>query len=77
MPLPGHFSAVINTLTVLTLTDVAGQIIYLKNFDTPYQFEDEIVSVCEVKRIDGSEYDQHIRAYGAPVFSLSYDELPK
>ncbi|MDG2516015.1 helix-turn-helix transcriptional regulator, partial [Sphingobium yanoikuyae] len=43
------------TLTVLTLTDVAGQIIYLKNFDTPYQFEDEIVSVCEVKRIDGSE----------------------
>lgn len=65
------------TLTVLTLADIEGQVIYLKNFDTPYQLDDEIVSVCEVKRIDKAEYEQHIRAYGAPVFSLSYDEMPK
>lgn len=65
------------TLTVLTLTDVGGQTIHLKNFDTPYHLDDEIVSVCEVKRIDEAEYDQHMRAYGAPVFSLSYDDLPR
>lgn len=65
------------TLTVLSLTDITGQTIHLKNFDTPYHLDDEIVSVCEVKRIDEAEYDQHLRAYGAPVFCLSYDDLPR
>ncbi len=65
------------TLTVLKLADVDGQTIHLKNFDTPYHSDDGIVSICEVKRINKVEYEQHIHAYGAPVFCLSYDELPK
>lgn len=64
------------TLTVLTFEDAAGQSIHLKNFDTPHLIDDdEIVTICETRRIEKTAYDEHILTYGGPVFSLSYEDL--
>lgn len=63
------------TLTVLEVQDAEGETFYLKNFDTPHVIDKEIISVCEIKRISQSEYDKHLKTYGSPVFSMSFDEL--
>lgn len=64
------------TLTVLAFKNAAGQMVHLKNFDTPYLLDDdEIVTICETRRIEKIAYDEHIMTYGSPVFFLSYDEL--
>lgn len=64
------------TLTVLRLNDPGGEPLYLRNLDTPHLLDnDEVITICETCRISQAEFDQHITAYGNPVFYLSYDEI--
>ena len=73
----GIFSGeVAMTLTVLSLKGPGGASVFLKNFDTPHLLDsDEVITICETRRITKSDYDQHLAQYGRPVFFLSYDEI--
>ena len=63
------------TLTVLSLQGERGEGIYLRNFDMPCRIEDDIISICEVKRISQAEFDQHLRQYGGAVFFQGYEDI--
>ncbi|MFZ5749209.1 MAG: helix-turn-helix domain-containing protein [Pseudomonadota bacterium] len=66
---------IVFTLTVLALQLDGSDPVYLQNFDTPYVFEDRVISVCETRRVSRAVFEQHMHEYGRPVFCLSYDEM--
>lgn len=63
------------TLTVLSIVNEGGSMTYLRNFDIPLRLDDAIVSICEVKRISKSEFDQHISDYGGAIFLQGYEDI--